>query len=78
MEETMRQVLILSVAATLAIASASAQAPKTEFYVDWNPTTKKCFVVTAKPTDKTVFGGGPFKTREEAEAAIKAKTIMGC
>jgi hypothetical protein len=72
------QRLVLCVLATLAFTPASAQnAPDSaQFYIDWDNAAKKCIVVTQKPTDKTVEGGGPFRTRAEAEAALK--TVKGC
>ena len=72
------QHLVLCVLATLAFTPALAQsAPASEqFYIDWDNAAKKCIIVTQKPTDKTVEGGGPFKTRAEAEAALK--TVKGC
>jgi len=45
-----------------------------QFYVDWNDTTRRCFV-TDKPVHHVV-GGGPFDTRSAARTAIK--TIKGC
>ena len=72
------QRLVLCVLATLAFTPALAQnAPASgQFYIDWDNAAKKCTIVTQKPTDKTIEGGGPFKTQAEAEAAVK--TVKGC
>ena len=72
------QYLVLCVLATLAFTPALAQnvPPSGQFYIDWDNSAKKCIIVTQKPTDKPVDGGGPFKTRAEAEAALK--TVKGC
>jgi hypothetical protein len=72
------QRLVLCVLATLAFTPALAQnAPASgQFYIDWDNAAKKCTIVTQKPTDKTIEGGGPFKTQAEAEAALK--TVKGC
>jgi hypothetical protein len=73
-----KQRLVFCVLATLAFTPASAQnAPSPgQFYIDYDDAAKKCIIVTQKPTDKTVEGGGPFRTRAEAEAALK--TVKGC
>jgi hypothetical protein len=72
------QRLVLCVLATLAFTPTLAQnAPGSgQFYIDWDNAAGKCIIVTQKPTDKTIEGGGPFKTRAEAEAAFK--TVKGC
>jgi hypothetical protein len=49
---------------------------KGPFFLDWSLATRRCFVVTKKPTDRTIMGGGPFETFSEALAA--AQTVMGC
>jgi hypothetical protein len=69
---------VLCTFAALACAPALAQnAPRSgQFYIDWDNAAKKCIIVTAKPTDKNIEGGGPFRTRAEAEAALK--TVKGC
>jgi hypothetical protein len=65
-----KQRLVFCVLATLAFT------PPGQFYIDYDNAAKKCIIVTQKPTDKTVEGGGPFRTRAEAEAALK--TVKGC
>ena len=68
------QLLVLGVLAAFAFTPALAQTG--QFWIDYDNATSKCLVVTQKPTDKTIVGGGPFKTRAEAEAALK--TVKGC
>lgn len=70
----MARTFFLSALSVLAVSAVSAQSG--QFYLDWDKTTKQCTVVTSKPTDKSIAGGGPFATRAEAEAAIK--TVAGC
>jgi hypothetical protein len=51
----------------------------TEFYVVQDTTTKKCTIVDKKPTTTTtvvVGDGGVYKTRTEAESAMK--TVKVC
>jgi hypothetical protein len=74
----MRKLLVFSALVISAITTAWAQgqAPKTQFFIDWDNAAKKCVVVTAKPADKDIVGGGPFNTRDEAVAAIK--NVKGC
>jgi hypothetical protein len=74
-EHTMREhLLVLCALATFVFTPASAQTG--QFWIDWDNAAKKCIVVTQKPTDKNVEGGGPFRTRADAEAALK--TVKGC
>jgi hypothetical protein len=47
-----------------------------KYFLDWDPGTKRCFVVTSRPTDKTITGGGPFTTLDAARTA--SKTTKGC
>jgi hypothetical protein len=64
--------------AALAVAFASAAYAQTsEFYVVHSPSTKKCTIVTSKPTTTTttVVDGGSFKTRVEAEGAMKTMKV---
>jgi hypothetical protein len=78
MEEKVKQAFILSFVAALAMTMASAQSPKAaEYWVDWDFSAKKCIIVNEKPTNPNMHDNGPFKTRAEAENAIKNK-IMGC
>lgn len=60
------------------IASFAAPAMADEYYVVRDTTTKKCTIVTQKPTTSTtVTQVGPvvFKTRTEAEAGMKKEKI---
>jgi len=49
-----------------------------EFYIARDATTKKCTVVDTKPTTTTttVVGDGVYKTKMEAESAVK--TVKVC
>ena len=72
----MKGVMFFSCLSMLAVSSAFAQSSGTQFYVDWDNAAKKCIVVTAKPADKNIEGGGPFISRAAAEAAFKK--VKGC
>ena len=66
------------IAAVIATAFAtSAYAQTAEFYVVHEPTTKKCTIVNSKPTTTTttVVDGKSFKTRVEAESAMKTMKV---
>ncbi|MBL8690946.1 MAG: hypothetical protein JNL04_17715 [Rhodospirillaceae bacterium] len=54
-------------------ASASAQS----FYIVQDAATKKCTVVTEKPTvtSMVVIGDTVYKTKTEAEAGLKTTTV---
>lgn len=54
-------------------ASASAQS----FYIVQDAATKKCTVVTEKPTvtSMDVIGDTVYKTKTEAEAGLKTTTV---
>jgi hypothetical protein len=72
----MKKILIGAIAASFTLAAAHAQT--TEFYVVQDTSTKKCTIVDKKPTTTTtvVVGDGVFKTRTEAETAMK--TVKVC
>ena len=56
-----------------------AASQTTEFYIVQDTSTKKCTIVDKKPTTTTttvVGDGGVFKTRVEAESAMK--TVKVC
>jgi hypothetical protein len=57
--------------------ATAAYAQTAEFYVVHEPTTKKCTIVTSKPTTTTttVVDGRTFKTRVEAESAMKTMKV---
>ncbi|SFJ72981.1 hypothetical protein [Bradyrhizobium sp. Gha] len=47
-----------------------------EFYIVRDATTKKCTVVDSKPTTTTtVVGDGIYKTKTEAESAVKTTKV---
>ena len=58
---------------------AIAQTATTEFYIVRDTTTKKCTIVDKKPTTTTtmtVASDGVYKTKVEAESAMK--TVKVC
>lgn len=61
---------LITVVMTLAFASPAFAA---EYYVVQDKTTKKCKVVTTKPTEETwvVVGNSAFKTQTEADEQVK-------
>ena len=71
----MRKLILAACAASFAFA---AQAQTTEFYVVQDSSTKKCTIVDKKPTvtTTTVVGSGVYKTKVEAETAMK--TVKVC
>ena len=72
----MKKLLMAACAASFTLATAHAQT--TEFYVVQDSSTKKCTIVDKKPTTTTtvVVGDGVYKTRTEAETAMK--TVKVC
>ena len=62
------------VAAVLIVAFSTAASSATEFFVEQNPTTKKCGITKTKPDGKTsvMIGTMSYKTREEAKTARKS------
>jgi hypothetical protein len=72
----MKKLLLVAFAASFTLATAQAQT--TEFYVVQDTSTKKCTIVDKKPTTTTttVVGDGVYKTRTEAESAMK--TVKVC
>ena len=60
---------VIAVVMTLAFASPAFAA---EYYVVQDKTTKKCKVVTTKPTEETwvVVGNSAFKTQAEADEQV--------
>lgn len=73
----MKKLLIAACAAGVTVGTAQAQTA-TEFYVVQDTSTKKCTIVEKKPTATTtvVVGDGVYKTRTEAESAMK--TVKVC
>ena len=72
----MRAVVLGGAVAGLLVGAAFAQA--SEFYVVQDSSTKRCTIVDKKPTATTtvVVGNGVYKTRTEAETALK--TVKVC
>lgn len=70
----MKSVIGLGIAVALA---TSAYAQTTEFYVVHEPATKKCTIVSSKPTTTTttIVDGKTFKTRVEAQNAMKTMKV---
>ncbi len=65
-------------AAALSVAIAGPALAQTTFYVVQDVKTKKCTVVDKKPTASTtvVVGDGTvYKTRTEADAAVKSVKV---
>ena len=71
----MKKLMICGTLAAFALATQAASAA--EFYIVRDATTKKCTVVDAKPTTTTttVVGDGVYKTRVEADSAVKTTKI---
>lgn len=72
----MKKLMLAACAASFAFAAQAQTA--TEFYVVQDTSTKKCTIVDKKPTvtTTTVVGDGVYKTRTEAETAMK--TVKVC
>jgi hypothetical protein len=79
-EVTMKRLILTAVLAIFATTSVFAQPAVlgTEYYVVRDATTKKCTIVDKKPTiiTTTIVDNGTFKTRAEAETAVK--TMKEC
>jgi hypothetical protein len=71
----MKKLLLAACAAGFTIATAQAQTA--EFYIVQDSSTKKCTIVDKKPTvtTTTVVGDGVYKTKTEAETAMKTVKI---
>jgi hypothetical protein len=71
----MKKLIVCSTLAMFAFGTQIASAA--EFYVVRDATTKKCTVVDSKPTTTTttVVGDGVYKTRTEAESAVKTTKV---
>ena len=72
----MKKILFVG-ALAFAAGSFAQSASAAEFYVVRDATTKKCTIVDSKPTTTTttVVGDGVFKTRVEAESAVKTTKV---
>jgi hypothetical protein len=71
----MRKLLLAACAASFTVAVAQAQTA--EFFIVQDSSTKKCTIVDKKPTvtTTTVVGDGVYKTRTEAETAMKSVKV---
>ena len=75
----MKRFVLTAAAATLFANLAMAQTVvSTEYFVVQDSSTKKCTIVDKRPTTTTttVVGNGVYKTRVEAETAMK--TVKVC
>ena len=65
-------------AALLVAFTAPGLAQTSDFYIVQDASTKRCTIVDKKPTvtTTTVVGNGVYKTRTEAESAMK--TVKVC
>jgi len=73
----MTKFLVAGAIFTSLMAAASAQTTVTEYYVVRDDSTKKCTIVSERPSTKTmvVVGDRGYKTRTEAEGSIKTTKI---
>ena len=71
----MKNLVVCGALAAFVLGTQAASAA--EFYIVRDATTKKCTVVDAKPTTTTttVVGDGVYKTRVEADSAIKTTKV---
>ena len=71
----MKKLMLAACAASFTLATAQAQT--TEFYVVQDTSTKKCMIVDKKPaaTTTVVVGDGVYKTRTEAQTAMKSVKV---
>ncbi len=71
----MRKFIICGALAAFALGLQAASAA--EFYIVRDASTKKCTVVDTKPTTTTttVVGDTTYKTKTEAEGAIKTTKV---
>jgi len=71
----MKKFIICGALAAFALGTSAASAA--EFYIVRDATTKKCTVVDTKPTTTTttVVGDGVYKTKVEAESAVKTTKV---
>ena len=72
----MRKVILAGAILGGLIAPSAAQTV-TEYYIVRNPETKRCTIVTERPTTTTmvIVGDRAFKTRTEAESGLKTTKI---
>jgi hypothetical protein len=74
-EDIMKKLIVCGALAAFALGTQAASAA--EFYIVRDATTKKCTVVDSKPTTTTttVVGNGVYKTKVEAESAVKTTKV---
>jgi hypothetical protein len=72
----MRKFIIAGAIVGGLIAPAVAQTV-TEYYIVRNPETKRCSIVTERPTTTTtvIVGDRAFKTRTEAETSLRTTKV---
>ena len=72
----MRKFIIAGAIVGGLIAPAVAQTV-TEYYIVRNPETKRCSIVTERPTTTTtvIVGDRAFKTRAEAETSLRTTKV---
>ena len=74
-EDIMKKLIVCGALAAFALGTQAASAA--EFYIVRDATIKKCTVVDTKPTTTTttVVGDGVYKTKTEAESAVKTTKV---
>jgi len=74
-EEDIMKLIVCGALAAFVLGTQAASAA--EFYIVRDATTKKCTVVDTKPTTTTttVVGDGVYKTKTEAESAVKTTKV---
>jgi hypothetical protein len=74
-EIEMKKLIVCGALAAFALGIQGASAA--EFYIIRDATTKKCTAVDTKPTTTTttVVGDGVYKTKTEAESAVKTTKV---
>lgn len=73
----MRRILVAGAVFAGLAFSASAQTTVSEYYVVRDNSTKKCTIVTERPSATTtvIVGDRGYKTRTEAEGSIKTTKV---
>jgi hypothetical protein len=72
----MKKLILCGALAAFAFGTQAASAA--EFYIVRDATTKRCTIVDSKPTTTTtttVVGDGVYKTKVEAESAVKTTKV---
>lgn len=73
----MRKLILASAMVAVSAAAASAQTTIVEerYYVIQEPTTKRCTIVTERPTTGVVLDLGIFRTRAEADLGARQSKV---